>query len=95
MDFRAQATAGAFERMVVRFGPARRPIESPWRWSIRPGPGHPRVHWDPGARRDLLPYGDPVGVGGRRLLQRPREVLLEDRVVGQDRLVDAADGAAR
>ncbi|MET7853656.1 hypothetical protein [Streptomyces avermitilis] len=47
----------------------------------------------------LLAYGDAVGVGGRHLRQRPGEalppgvrqleVVLEDRVVGQDRLVDA------
>jgi hypothetical protein len=47
----------------------------------------------------LLPYGDAVGVDGRHLLQRPGEVdstrvrqlevVLEDQVVGQDRLVDA------
>ncbi|WP_328842665.1 hypothetical protein [Streptomyces sp. NBC_00258] len=48
---------------------------------------------------ELLSYGDAVGVDGRHLFQRHGEVLppgvrqlevaLEDRVVGQDRLVDA------
>lgn len=47
----------------------------------------------------LLPYGDAVGADGRHLLQRPGEflpprvrqleVVLEDRVVGQDRRIDA------
>lgn len=47
----------------------------------------------------LLPYSDAVGAGGRHLRQRPGEVVppgarqlevvLEDRVVGQDRITDA------
>jgi hypothetical protein len=47
----------------------------------------------------LLSYGNAVGVDGRHLLQRPGEVgppgvrqlevVPEDRIVGQDRLVDA------
>ncbi|WP_037622838.1 hypothetical protein [Streptomyces aureus] len=46
----------------------------------------------------LLAYGDAVGAGGRHLLQRAgevvppgvqqREFVLEDRVIGQDRLID-------
>lgn len=68
------------------------------------GPAGVGGRWDSDVLGDgpvhvLLPYGDAVGVDGRHLLQRSAELLppgvwqvggvLEDRVGGQDRLVDA------